>query len=84
MQTVHRATSLADAQGARDVLVRSGIPAHISDEPRWVSGEEPGNDFIRVMVDNRAWDRARRAIEGWKQQLRYAHARRIDSTSGER
>lgn len=66
MQIVHRATSLADAESARDVLISSGIPSHISKDSRQNQGALPGTEFIRVMVDNRTLDRARRAIAVWK------------------
>ena len=62
MRIAHRATSLADAQNARAILVGLGIPAHIADEALWNNGELSGTDVIRVMVDNRAQDRARRAL----------------------
>jgi Putative prokaryotic signal transducing protein len=68
MQTVHRARSLADAQNARDVLVRCGVTAHIADEVFWGTGELSGTDAIRVMVDNRSVDRARRALQAWKKE----------------
>jgi hypothetical protein len=68
MQTVHRATSLADAQNAREVLVRCGVTSHIADEILWSTGELSGTDAIRVMVDNRSVDRARRALSAWKKQ----------------
>ena len=74
MQTVHRATSLADAQNARDVLVRCGVASHIADEALWSTGELSGTDAIRVMVDNRAVDRARRALQAWKKQAGGANA----------
>jgi hypothetical protein len=48
---------LEDAQSARDALARAGIAAHIAD--RIVA------DMIRVQVDNRWLDHARRAIRAW-------------------
>jgi hypothetical protein len=67
MQTVFRARSLADANSARDVLVASGIPAHVADQSHWDTiGELPGANVIRVLVDNRGLDHARRVVAAWK------------------
>jgi hypothetical protein len=67
MQIVYRARSLADANRARDFLVNLGISAHVADENRWnVEGQLPSNEMIRVMVDNRRLDSARRALHNWK------------------
>ena len=68
MQVVYRAKSIANAQTARDVLVASGIASHIADEALWERGELAANEGIRVMVDNRAVDRARRTLEAWKRE----------------
>lgn len=68
MQVVHRAKSLADAHDASDVLVGCGIVSHIADEALWNVGELQGTDAIRVLVDNRWVDRARRALTAWKRQ----------------
>ena len=66
MRIAHRATSLSDAQRARDILIGIGIPAHIADQELWDQAVLSGTEVIRVMVDNRAQDRARRAIELWR------------------
>ena len=68
MRIAHRARSLADAQNARDVLLALGIPAYIADEALWSTGSLPGGELIRVMVDNRAQDRARLALVEWHKQ----------------
>ncbi|MET0387137.1 MAG: DUF2007 domain-containing protein [Polyangiales bacterium] len=65
MQTVHRAIDLVDAENARNVLVNAGIAAHIAEDTR-LRALSVAPDEIRVMVDNRALDRARRTIEAWK------------------
>ena len=57
MQVVYRAKDLADAESARDVLTGAGIAAHIADQ--MVA------DMIRVQVDNRWLDHARRVIAAW-------------------
>jgi hypothetical protein len=67
MQIAYRARSLLDAQRARDVLARAGVAAHVADEELWnTEGDLQGADFIRVLVDNRYLDRARRALRSWK------------------
>ena len=67
MHIAYRARSLAEAQRARDVLARAGVAAHVADEALWnTEGELQGADFIRVLVDNRYLDRARRALRHWK------------------
>jgi hypothetical protein len=65
MHIAYRAKNLAEAQRARDVLARAGITAHVADEALWNNeGDLQGADFIRVLVDNRDLDRARRALRG--------------------
>jgi len=67
MLIAYRARSLADAQRARDVLAHAGVAAHVADEALWSTvGDLQGSDFIRVLVDNRYLDRARRALRSWK------------------
>ena len=67
MQIVYRARSLLDAQRARDALARAGVVAHVADESLWnTEGDLQGSDFIRVLVDNRYLDRARRVLREWK------------------
>jgi hypothetical protein len=67
MQVVYRARDLVDAQSARDVLVGAGIPTHIADQLLWeTAGIETSTDMIRVLVDNRCVDQARRAIAAWR------------------
>jgi Putative prokaryotic signal transducing protein len=58
MQVVYHAKDLVDAETARDVLVGAGIPTHIADQVL--------SDAIRVLVDNRCVDQARRAIAAWR------------------
>jgi hypothetical protein len=50
------------------VLVRHGIVSHIADQELWNRGELSGTEAIRVMVDNRAEDRARRALDVWRKR----------------
>jgi len=70
MRIAYRAKSLADAHNVRDVLAGAGISAHIADEAAWpTAGEPESTEVIRVLVDNRVFDHARRALERW------AHAR---------
>ena len=57
MQIVYRAKDLADAESARDVLVGAGIAAYV--------GDKMVADVIRVHVDNRWLDHARRVIAAW-------------------
>jgi hypothetical protein len=67
MQIAYRARSLLDAQRARDVLAHAGVAAHVADEELWnTEGDLQGADCIRVLVDNRYLDRARRALRRWK------------------
>lgn len=65
MRVVRSSTSHADAQSARAVLNGSGISAHIADEALWNAGELRGMAVIRVMVDNRSLERARRVLREW-------------------
>jgi hypothetical protein len=66
MRIAYRAKSLADAHNVRDVLAGEGITAHIADEAAWpTAGEPESTEIIRVLVDNRAFDPARRALERW-------------------
>jgi hypothetical protein len=57
--------TLSDAERVRDVLGDSGIAAHIAD-PRSGSTSGLGSQSIRVSVDNRRLDAARRAIASWR------------------
>ena len=66
MRIAYRAKSLADARNIFDLLASAGIAAHIADEALWPNvGELQGADFIRVLVDNKAFDPARRLLERW-------------------
>ncbi|HMI92319.1 MAG TPA: DUF2007 domain-containing protein [Polyangiales bacterium] len=66
MRIAYRAKSLADAHNVRDVLADAGITAHIADESSWATAGEPeSEEVIRVLVDNRVFDPARRALERW-------------------
>lgn len=68
MQVVYRARSIADARSASGVLAGAGIVSHIADQFLWgVAGQRPDADVIRVLVDNRRLDKARRALEVWAQ-----------------
>jgi hypothetical protein len=58
MQVVYRAKDLVEAQSARDFLVDAGIPTHIADPVL--------SEMVRVLVDNRCVDQARRAIAAWR------------------
>jgi hypothetical protein len=63
MQIVYRARHIADARSACTVLERAGIAAHIADQELWeVAGQRQTADVIRVLVDNRSLDKARRAL----------------------
>lgn len=69
MRIAYRAKSLADAHNVREVLAGAGIPAHIADEASWpTAGEPESTEVIRVLVDNRVFDPARRAIERWARE----------------
>jgi hypothetical protein len=57
MQVVYHAKDIAEAERLRDYLVAAGIATHVSD--RMVA------DKVRVLVDNRCADQARRAIAVW-------------------
>jgi hypothetical protein len=71
MQVVYRARSIADARTAKAVLEKAGISAHIADEALWeVAGQRRDADVIRVWVDNRSLDKARRALQGWVEDLK--------------
>jgi len=65
VQVAYRATSLADAHRARDVLAEAHIESHIADEALWAHAGLAGStdSVIRVMVDNRCMDQARRALK---------------------
>jgi len=66
MQVAYRAKSLAEAHGARDVLERAGIDTHVADELLWAhAGVLQDGNVIRVLVDNRQVDHARRALRNW-------------------
>jgi hypothetical protein len=66
MQTVYRARSHADACNARTVLAGIGISSHIADKELWeLAGTRRDADIIRVLVDNRRLDQARRALRDW-------------------
>jgi hypothetical protein len=61
---------MADAQHAQQVLDGCGIKSHIADEAHAVAAEVRPTHAIRVMVDNRVLDRARRALDAWKRDQR--------------
>lgn len=68
MQVVYRARSIADARTACGLLADVGIAAHIADQALWsLAGQRQDADVIRVLVDNRRLDKARRALAGWVQ-----------------
>lgn len=68
MQTVYRARCLADARSACTALAAIGIPAHIADQELWeIAGQRRDADVIRVLVDNRRLDKARRALRTWSE-----------------
>ena len=54
MQVVYRAKNITDAEHVRDVLVREGVAAHI--------GDLVMANIIRVQVDNRCLEQARRIL----------------------
>lgn len=68
MQTVHRAATYTEAQSASETLSRCGIPSHIADEELWGDNAIAGAKVIRVMVDNRVLDHARRSLVAWKKE----------------
>jgi hypothetical protein len=66
MQIAYRARGIQDARSARSLLESAGIDAHIADESLWeIAGERAEADVIRVLVDNRKLDKARRALRDW-------------------
>ena len=66
MQIVYRARGIDDARTAQSLLASVGIDAHIADQALWeVAGQRPEADVIRVLVDNRKLDKARRALREW-------------------
>lgn len=54
-------------------MTSSGIPAYIGDEGLWEAGKLEGTAVIRVMVDNRLVDRARRVLNSWDKTAAVAH-----------
>jgi hypothetical protein len=68
MQMVYKARNLADAQGIREVLASSGIPAYLGD-PASEVGSMAGS--VRVSVDNERLDAARRAIAAWHHSRKF-------------
>lgn len=66
MQIAYRARGIEDARTACSLLASVGIDAHIADQGLWeVAGNRPEADVIRVLVDNRKLDKARRALRDW-------------------
>lgn len=66
MQIAYRARRIADARTACSLLASAGIDAHIADQALWeVAGQRQEADVIRVLVDNRSVDKARRALRAW-------------------
>lgn len=66
MQIAYRARGIEDARTACSLLASVGIDAHIADQGLWeVAGHRPEADVIRVLVDNRKLDKARRALRDW-------------------
>lgn len=71
MQIAYRARCIADARDIHAVLAGAGITAHIADQALWdIAGQRRDADVIRVLVDNRRLDKARRAIQCWVQTRR--------------
>lgn len=63
MQIAYRARGIEEARGACSLLASAGIDAHIADQTLWdVAGQRAEADVIRVLVDNRRLDNARRAL----------------------
>lgn len=66
MQIAYRARGIDDARTACSLLQSVGIDAHIADQTLWeVAGSRQEADVIRVLVDNRKLDKARRALRDW-------------------
>ena len=66
MQIAYRARGIEEARGVCSMLASAGIDAHIADEALWeVAGQRQEADVIRVLVDNRRLDKARRALREW-------------------
>ena len=66
MQTVYRARHLDAARSACSLLEKAGIPTHIADQALWeIAGHRQDADVIRVLVDNRSLDKARRTLRDW-------------------
>jgi len=66
MQIAYRARHISDARSAHSLLEKAGIAAHIADQELWdIAGQRKDADVIRVLVDNRSLDKARRALRAW-------------------
>jgi hypothetical protein len=66
MQIAYRARCIEDARSAYKLLANAGIEAHIADQALWeIAGQRDDADVIRVLVDNRSLDDARRALRDW-------------------
>ena len=82
MQIAYRARRIADARSACSLLEKAGIAAHIADQALWeVAGERQGADVIRVLVDNRALDKARRALRDWVAPQDQQHEQQQDKSA---
>jgi hypothetical protein len=76
MRIVYRGRDVADARSARDVLESVGLAAHIADpDPSGAVMDGQDLDAVRVMVDNRCFDQARRVMERWTSGRRRDEAR---------
>jgi len=72
MQVAYRARRIDDARAACSLLEKAGIAAHIADQALWeIAGQRQDADVIRVLVDNRSLDRARRALREWIASLEH-------------
>jgi hypothetical protein len=68
MHIVYRARHLADAHSACDRLAKLGIDSHIAHQTQHQDAE-----VICVLVDNRTFDKARRALREWAPGRDHGH-----------
>jgi hypothetical protein len=65
MQIAYRGRNAEDARGAREVLAAAGITAFVPDPEPTATRAGGTLAEVRVLVDNRLLDRARRALVPW-------------------
>lgn len=75
MHIVYRARRLADAHTACSLLATHGIDSHIADPT-----PQKDTDVILVCVDNRTFDKARRALRDWAAGQDLSHSTERSAT----